>query len=320
MLSICIPYYSGLRFLEDCLRSIELYPPATRYEVLVVDDASPEPCASVANRFHNVRVLVNDTNVGFAASANRAVGACRGEQVLFLNPDTFIRPGAIARLQEHLSDRSDVAAVGPMILNEDGSFQPQCKRGRLTPASALGYALKIDRAVPPGSSLADYLRPGDPTHRATDVEALSGACMLVARRALDDVGGFDESLFLYGEDLDLCYRFRDAGWKVRYVPEATIVHVGGEGGTTIHYLRSLYHYHRSTYIVLERNTGAAFLLYGWTFALGFGLRFGWHAAGRLFGGQVVGSPKANGPRPAPLSPTTGTRGSLPRPRADAGSP
>lgn len=291
MLSICIPYHSGLRFLRSCLESIVASPPAADYEVLVIEDASPEP---VGRRFPGVRLLINDANLGFGVSANRAFAACRGDQILLLNPDTRVLPGAIARLQERLSQDDDLAAVGPMVLNEDGTFQPQCKRGRLTPLSALGYGLKLDRLAPRGSALADYLRPSEPHDRPAEVEALSGSCMLVARRALEQVGTFDRSLFLYGEDLDLCYRFRDAGWRVGYEPRARIVHVGGEGGTSVRYFRSLYHYHRSAYVVVKRNGGGRFLLYGWLFALAFAVRFALHAGSRVLGRRRVGTAKRRG--------------------------
>lgn len=307
MLSLCIPYHSGIRLLEECLRSIELYPPDSEYEIIVVEDASPEPCgAAVSRQFPDVRVLRNDANVGFARSANRAVAECRGDQILILNPDTRVLSQAIPTLRAYLAAHPDVAAVGPMTLNRDGTFQPQCKRGRLTPLSALGYGLRLDRMVRCGSPIADYLRPGEPIDQSADVEALSGSCMLVARRALEDIGGFDESLFLYGEDLDLCYRFRDAGWKIRYLPEARIVHAGGEGGTSARYFRSLYHYHRSTYVVLKRNAPArAFPLYGWAFALGFAARFGVHAVRGLLGHRRIGTAKTEGAPVPSVSPADG---------------
>lgn len=268
-LSICIPYYSGRAYLERCLRSIDRNPPSVQYDVVVIDDAGPEPCGETASPA--TAYLSNRDNVGYGASVNRGAAATRGRFLLALNSDAEVQPGSLDRMLECLRNEPDVAGVGPMVLNTDGTFQAQCRRGRLTPWSGLLYATGLDRFQGRDSGRR-YIDADSPIDAADDVEALSGCCMMLRRSAIEAAEGFDEDLKLYGEDLDLCYRLRDAGWRLRYQPQARALHHGGCGGTNARFWHARYHYHRSLARLFAKHGSPWYSLYGWLVSSGLALR------------------------------------------------
>ncbi len=296
-LSICIPYHAGLERLGRCLASLRRNPPACEHQVIVVDDASAEPCSPLVQAEHpDARVVRIDVNVGFAGAVNRGLERARGTYVLILNPDTEVHAEAIDVLLDAISGAQDVGAVGPLLLNVDGTVQPQCKRGRLTPLTGLAYAVGLDRLCPNHPVLDGYLRRGEGYDEERDVRGLMGSCMMLRRSALDAVGGLDESMFLYGEDLDLSYRLCDAGWGVRFVPAARVTHVGGEGGTQVRYLRSQMHYHRSLQLLFRKHPPTRwYFAYDWLVGVGLWTRFGVMAAAHVVGRRRIGARRARGP-------------------------
>ncbi len=292
-LSICLTYYNALDYLVECLESIADHPPACEYEVVIVDDASALPCAAaVAAVFPTARVIRNAVNLGFAGANNVAWEQSSGEYVLFLNSDTKMLPDALDELVGYLETHSEAGAVGPMVLNTDGSFQPQCRRGRLTPLTGLTYSLRLDRLFPHHRTIAEYLMRYTDRDEVQPVRALSGCCMMFRRTVLDRYGGFDESLHQYGEDLDLCYRTGNAGWELAYDPRAQIIHHGGQGGTNLRVVRSIYYFHRSLWMVFRRyNTSRVFHLYSWFVLLMLGARFGLSSVLLLAGNRRAGTRK-----------------------------
>ncbi len=274
-LSICITFYEADAFLRECLSSIEKFAPSITYEVLIVDDASPHPCPEdVVNAFQHVRLIRSRTNLGFAAANNLAIRSGKGRNVLILNSDTVVHPGALDALVRFLDDHPDAGAVGPKILNADGSFQPQCKRGMLSPWSGLIYNLGLNKLLPKSRIVGEYLLTWTDPDAQQDVKGLSGACMCVRRVALDQVGLMDESFGMYGEDLDLCYRIGAAGWRVCYLPSAQIVHHGGKGGSASLSYRNLYLYHRALWLIFSRYPQSKYFpAYGWLVWLIIGVRF-----------------------------------------------
>lgn len=274
-LSICISYFDAETYLAACLASIERNPPFCSYEILLVDDASSRPCKwMVEERFPSVRLMVNPTNLGFAASNNLAIRESKGRYVLLLNNDTEVLPGSLDALVSFAELHTNVAAVGPMLLNTDGSFQPQCKRGTLSPLSGVAYSLGFDRLFRGNHVLGEYLMTYADPRRTHDVKGLSGACMLVRREAIEQVGLLEERFRMYGEDIDWCYRMRARGWRVCYLPEAQVIHHGGKGGSVSLSYRNIYLYHRALWLLFTRyRQTRLFRLYGWLVWLALALRF-----------------------------------------------
>lgn len=200
-------------------------------KMFLVDNASTDGSIDGLDFAQEERLVLirNRKNFGFARAANLGLEQSSAEYVLSLNPDCRVVPGAIEQLMDVLQDRSDAGMAGPLLLNADGSEQAGGRRKIPTPRLAIVRALglgRLGRLFP--SALGDFLLHQQPLPRdAVEVEAISGACMMVRRAALADVGPLDEQYFLHCEDLDWCVRFNHRGWKILFVPTASVVHEKG---------------------------------------------------------------------------------------------
>jgi GT2 family glycosyltransferase len=175
-----------------------------------------------------VQLHVAGSNLGFAAASNLAIRAGGSPYVLALNPDTRVTEGALDRMLALMDTRPEIGISGCRLELLDGTFDHAAKRAFPTPLSALGHFTGLGRRADARGRLAAYRAP---EVEAGPVDAVNGAFMLIRRRALDEVGLFDEGYWMYMEDLDLCYRFAQAGWRVWYEPGVTVVHVkGGSSG------------------------------------------------------------------------------------------
>ena len=244
-LDVAIVSYRCEGLLRDCLASLRENPPKRQMLIHVVDNASGDGTAEmVAREFGEVRLTVNDENTGFSVANNIAIRAGAAPYVLVLNPDTRITAGALERLCAVLDDRPEIGMVGPRLELEDGSFDHAAKRSFPTPLSALGHFTGLGRRQGASGKLASYRATELGEEEAGPVDAVNGAFMLMRREALDRVGLFDEGYWMYMEDLDLCYRFKQAGWVVFYEPAATVVHVkaGTSGQHRSWKLNRAFHY------------------------------------------------------------------------------
>jgi len=191
----------------------------TRDEVIVVDNASSDDTAErVAAEHPDVRWIANPVNNGFGAANNIGMRAAHNPLLLLVNTDAFVQPGAVDAMCRHLESDDAYGVVGPRLLNEDRSLQRSCFAFP-TPAQAWREALALHYLLP------GIERWGHDEARA--VGFVSGACMLVRRAVFEQTGGFDERFFMYSEESDWQRRIRDAGWAVRFTPEAQVVHLGG---------------------------------------------------------------------------------------------
>ena len=251
-LSIVIPTYNAHEWIEQCLDSIGLHGPSGGYELLVVDDKSTDDTvAIVREKFPDVRLFSNEKNVGFGRTVNVGLRASSGKYILALNNDTWMHEGALDAMMAYLDQHSDAGIVGPKVLSGDGSLQQQCRRRIPTPTAALLYFSGVAKLFPKNPKVAGYLMTAADENQTTEVDAVSGACLMVRRAVLDQIHGFDEEYYLYGEDMDFCWRTKLAGWKVVYHPNAVITHFGGQGGTgkkrlyaTIEWQRAMWIFYR----------------------------------------------------------------------------
>lgn len=242
-LAVVVVNYESGDYLRACIGTLREAVGGHPVEVLVIDNASGDgSLAGIEAVDREARVIQNLDNVGYGRACTQAVAATTSPFVCFLNPDVLPRPGSLAELLKAAADRPDVGAIGPRILNPDGSLQPSC---RVVPS--FGVAV--------GHALFGLLRPSNRFTRAymlldwdhsseREVDWVSGAAMLVRREAFEQIGGFDERFFMYVEDLDLCDRMRQAGWKVVYHPGAEVVHDVGGSSRRLPY-RMIAHHHLS---------------------------------------------------------------------------
>lgn len=227
--------------LEACLRSLERHPPRdAAVTVHVIDNASRDGTVEMVRRdFPQVRLTTLERNVGYAAANNRVLREGGTPFVLLLNPDTEVRAGALDRLLAVMAERPGVGLAGPRLEKLDGTLDHAAKWQFPTPLGALAHFTRLGRRDWLGGRLSQYRAPSVRERGSGEVDALSGACMLARRVAIDQVGPLDGGYWLYIEDLDWCYRFKQRGWRVWYEGTVTVRHVKGATARTRRQHRSL---------------------------------------------------------------------------------
>ncbi len=228
--SIIVVNYNSGSLLTSCVEA--LLSTAADFQVLVADNGSiDDSLERLEAAIDDPRLLIhrNHENLGFAAGVNSVIARARGDYLLFLNPDCLATPEAIEAMVSVMESAPRVGMAGCLIRNPDGSEQPGCRRRVPTPWRTLLRVLRLDRLPITrwGREASCYMDKSPMPTQAIDVEAISGAFMLVRRAALDEVGLLDDGYFLHCEDLDWCMRFRHLGWRILFVPEVTITHFKG---------------------------------------------------------------------------------------------
>jgi GT2 family glycosyltransferase len=232
-LSVLIVTYNSAGLIDALLHGLSRQTARMNAEVVLVDNASHDGTAdAVAQRHPGVRLLRSSQNLGFAAGNNLAARHARGRVLLLLNPDALPEPGCVARALALMDSHPDVGLAGARLLAEDGSTQPS---GRMFPTL-------VQEAIVMSGLAARYPRSrwfgrldrtwADPAH-AAPVDWVPGAFALIRRSLFERLGGFDERFFLYYEEVDLCRRIRDAGYRVQYWPELQVQHIGGVSARTV---------------------------------------------------------------------------------------
>ncbi len=233
-LSIIIVNYNSSEHLRTCLLSIKENPCEAPYEVIVSDNASRDGSLEmVKGEFPEVKLIENEENLGFSKAINRGIRLSTGEYLFILNTDTVLLEDTLNSLIKCMDEHPDVGAIGPKLVNPNGSVQP-CARPFPTRTHLMLGRRSLLMYIPWFRKKSAQLRIISQEPVETDVVA--GGALLLRRKAVDEIGGgFDERFFLYMEDVDLCRRLKEAGWKIIYNPEIRIIHHWG--GTTIKYRR-----------------------------------------------------------------------------------
>jgi GT2 family glycosyltransferase len=218
--SVVIVTRNNRRYLEPCLDSLS-HSARHAYEVVVVDNGSTDGTQSMLRTHHpDVLVIDNGRNVGLSKASNQGITATDGRHVLLLNDDTLVNTASLDAMVEFMDQTPDAGAVGGRLLNDDGSVQA-CYNEFSTLAEEFMIATRLGEAI----------RPGYPSRldgeAVREVDWVSSACVLLRRQALDDVGLLDEDYFIYGDEADLQFRLKRAGWHVYFIPHASTIHFGG---------------------------------------------------------------------------------------------
>lgn len=230
VLSVIIVNYQVRYFLELCLHSVvRALEGIGAAEVIVVDNASGDGSVEALRPlFPAVRFIVNTENLGFARANNQGLGLAQGEFILFLNPDTVLAEDFASLCLDFLRATPRVGGLGVRMIDGSGRFLPESRRGFPSPWVAFTKLAGLSGIFPRSRVFASYYLGHLDAHSPHPAPVLSGACMLVRRAILAEVGGFDERFFMYAEDIDLSYRLEQAGYVNYYFPGATIVHFKGE--------------------------------------------------------------------------------------------
>jgi GT2 family glycosyltransferase len=254
LVDIVMVTYGRADLVRKSLHALLTSSPAGVLRVTVVDNNSPDNTPDVvSSEFPQVRLIRRTDNPGFAVSNNQALASTTAPFVLLLNPDTEASWPTIEYLIAQLEDDASIGMIGCRLLLNDGSFDHAAKRRIPNPLQALQYF--TSRVL--GRKVGSYVANNVPETGVGDVDALNGAFMLVTRRALNTVGGLDESYWMYAEDLDWCVRFRDAGWRVVYDGRVTALHVKGASSGKRRSLKLNYHFHRSMAIFYRRHLASS---------------------------------------------------------------
>lgn len=229
LLSIIIVNYNVKYFLEQCLSSVYNSTGDFDLEVFVVDNASvDDSVAMVREKFPQVKVIANDDNVGFARANNQALKVAKGDYLLLLNPDTLVEPNTFEQCIHFMQEHPDCGGLGVKMINGEGKFLKESKRGFPTPATSFYKISGLIRLFPHNKKIAAYYMGHLPEDETNEIEILPGAYIMLSRAAFEKVGYLDEDYFMYGEDIDFSWRIRLAGFKNYYLPSARIIHYKGE--------------------------------------------------------------------------------------------
>jgi len=279
-LRICIVNYNTRELLRACLASIQANPPPGQFEVVVVDNASRDGSVEmVRESFPRVRLIASEDNLGYAAGNNLGLAGSDARYDLILNSDIEVHEGCFARLIQFMDTHPEVGMCGARLILPDGTIQPSVAT-ELTLRKFATQQLLLDRTGLARYTFGEYWVDVSAVTEPIEVEQCTGACMFCRREAMDDVGPMDAKYWMYCEDSDYCQRFRERGWKLYYVPDATMLHVlGGSSRTARAEMIAAYNHSAARYFYLNHGrlqgvlarwvglTGSTLRLVLWTVAM-----------------------------------------------------
>lgn len=252
-LSIIILNYNTCELTLKALRSVYASRTGYQFEVILIDNASSDSSVEkIREEFPQVQLIENQENVGFAKANNQGMRIATGRYILLLNSDTIVQIDTLEIMVRFMDEHPDVGASGCKVILPDGSLDKACRRGFPTPSASFYYAFGISKLFPHvprfNQYQLGYLNPDE----EYPVDCLVGAFMLVRSKAIDEVGLLDEQFFMYGEDVDWCYRIKQAGWTNYYYPKTHIIHYKGASSRK-RPLKIVYEFHRAMYLFHRKH-------------------------------------------------------------------
>jgi hypothetical protein len=252
-LSIIIVNYNTKKILQDTIQSVIETVDLTKYEIIVVDNASSDGSTyMVKKEYPQVKLIENKDNLGFPKANNIGIKEASGRYILLLNSDTKVLYDCIQRCLEYMDSNIGVGALGCKLLLASGKLDHACKRGFPIPKASLYYILKLHKLFPASKKFGQYTLNYLAIDEINEVDALTGAFMMVRKEVINKVGLLDETFFMYGEDLDWCFRIKEAGYKVIYYPKAVTIHYKGGSSKKKRY-KTIYEFHRAMYIFYNKH-------------------------------------------------------------------
>lgn len=254
LLSIAIVNWNTRDLLRNCLKSVYENLNGIDAEVIVVDNRSSDDSVQmVKHEFPDVKLIESPENLGFARANNLAFEAADGKYFLLLNSDTVVLENAFSKMIDFLETHTEAGAVGCRLLNGDGTLQRSCSPFP-TPITELFDALYLSKLFPKSRIFGAYSMSYWDFNSVREVDFVGGSCMLLRRIALERIGLLDAGFFMYSEEADLCYRLKKACWKVYFLPDAKIIHYGGQSAK--HDVnRMAVELYKSKYIFIKKHHG-----------------------------------------------------------------
>lgn len=252
-LGICILTLKSKERVLACLASLFENTRDLDLDVIVVDNHSQDGTVeAIRAQFPAVRVIVNDANLGYSKAVNQGLRELDARYYVLLNPDTIVLDSAFNRLIQFMDEHPKAGICSPRVLNQDGSVQYQARRGEARPWDVFSYFSGLSKLFPNDPRFSGYLLTHIDNSKVSEVKAVSGSCMMIRKAVIDQIGYLDERYFAYQEDTDYCFHARLVGWKIYYVPDAEVIHYGGQGGSNINPYFSSYHWHRSYFLYYQK--------------------------------------------------------------------
>lgn len=243
--SIIIVNFNTKQLTLDCISSILKSKTKYHYEIILVDNASSDGSVeAIHSEFPEVSVIANKQNVGFSKANNQGMKVASGRYILLLNSDTVIEPNTLEIMIRFMDSNPRVGASGCKLILPDGSLDDACKRGFPTPLASFYYAFGFSKLFPNHPKYNQYKLTHLDPDEIHEVDCLVGAFMMVRREVIEQIGGLDEEFFMYGEDIDWCYRIKQAGWKIVYYPKTTVIHYKGASSRRKPF-KIIYEFHRA---------------------------------------------------------------------------
>jgi len=253
-LSIVIVSYNTKELTLSCLESICHHKPDSySLDIFVVDNASSDGTVeAIAKQFPQVKLIANEKNLGYAAANNQAIFQTNADYILLLNSDTLVLENCLEAVIDFMRRHPEVGASGCKLVLPDGSLDLACKRSFPTPETSFYHAVGLSKRFPQHKKFGRYNLSYLNENEIHEVDCLVGAFMMVRRKVIEEIGGLDESFFLFGEDIDWCYRIKEAGWKVVYYPKAVAIHYKGSSCKK-NIWKSTYEFHRAMLIFYNKH-------------------------------------------------------------------
>jgi len=272
-ISIIIVNYNVKEFIQQAIISIKKACEKLEHEIFIVDNASTDGSQNlIRDKFPDVHLIANTENAGFAVANNQALKRASGEYILLINPDTIVQEDTFSVIIDFLKQHPECGMVGCKILNPDGSLQLACRRSFPTPWIAFTKISGLSNIFPRSKLFGKYNLTYLNQDETYEVEAISGSFMFFRKQVVQDIGYLDESFFMYGEDLDWCYRIREANWKIYYLPETKIIHFKGESSKKAD-IDLILQFYRAMKLFVEKHYQHRYLhVPQWLLLMGIGLR------------------------------------------------
>ncbi|MBQ3838546.1 MAG: glycosyltransferase [Fibrobacter sp.] len=268
--SVIIVAYNSCDFLPACLKSVRDACEGVESQIIVLDNGSSEPILPEIKKFFpEVLWLDSKENLGFGKGCNLAEKQATKPYLFFINPDTIISKNAFHEMLQFMEEHPDAGTVGCRILNEDGTLQWACRRSFPTIVSAVSKTIGLAALFPKNKTLASYNMTYADPDEMTEVDAISGSFFCMRRDLYEKLGGFDEDFFMYGEDLDLCFRAKVAGCKNYYTPSTNILHFKGQSCRTRRW-DSYLDFYKAMLIFVKKHKDLYFVP---NFLVSFGIMF-----------------------------------------------
>lgn len=256
-LSIIIVNYNTYTLTKQTIESVFNVNPSFKYEIILVDNASKDDSISKIKEWLNhhqykdkVEIIINSENLGFSKANNIGIKKATGEYILLLNSDTYIIEDCLEKCMSYIENNKYIGALGCKVILPNGALDHACKRGFPTPKASLYYFLKLHKINPVKYGAYDALHLGE--DEVGEVDVLMGAFMLMPRTVLDEIGLLDERFFMYGEDIDLCYRIKEADYQIIYYPKASIIHYKG-GSSKKKRTKIIYNFHNAMWLFYKKH-------------------------------------------------------------------